>query len=217
MIASRAIPSAIASSMTSAMNTEQCCPSETPGLHPDPARPGCPEPDEDQDSVPDANDACPHQAGSPSTDARRNGCPGLVHVDRSQIRIDRPVFFATRRDRVLETSAPVLQAVADALLATPEIRRVSIDGHTDDVGEEAANQDLAARRAANVMAWLIAVGVAPSRLESHGHGESMPLVAATTEDARSVNRRVEFHILDIGAPPPTAPPQAPPPPGQGGH
>jgi outer membrane protein OmpA-like peptidoglycan-associated protein len=172
------------------------CPGEHQGVHPDPARPGCPLPDGDNDSIPDGNDHCPTVPGAPHPDPARNGCPGLVRIEGRSIVILQPVFFATRRDRILHRSRPVLEAVADALRASPEIRRLSIEGHTDDVGEDEANLELSRRRANNVMAYLIQHGVEPSRLEAHGHGESRPLIEDTTEDARGVNRRVEFRVTE---------------------
>lgn len=114
----------------------------------------------------------------------------------TEIRILRPVFFAFNRDMILRRSQPLLRAVADALLATPEIRRVAIDGHTDDVGDPSFNMDLSRRRAANVMATLIQDGVEAARLEAHGYGPTRPLVNAHTAAARAANRRVEFRILD---------------------
>lgn len=180
-------------------NAEDQCPQQHHGLHPDPARPGCPQPDRDNDSVPDPTDACPDQPGAPSTDPQRNGCPGLVRIEGDQIRINRPVFFATNRDVILPRSQPVLRAVADALRANPGIRRVRVEGHTDDVADDAFNLDLSRRRANNVMAALIQAGVEPERIEAQGYGETRPLVQGTTPAARAANRRVEFHIID---PPP---------------
>jgi outer membrane protein OmpA-like peptidoglycan-associated protein len=189
------------------------CRTQHQGPHPDPARPGCPVPDRDNDSVPDPMDHCPDQPGAPHPDPNRNGCPGLVRVEAGQIRILRQVFFATNRDRILPRSFPVLQAVADALRATPEIRRVSIEGHTDDVGDDAANMDLSQRRANSVTTWLTQHGVEASRLEAHGFGETRPMVPITPgmsrrerNNARAQNRRVEFRIIDPAAPTPATAP-----------
>jgi len=185
------------------------CPTEPIGLHADPARAGCPAPDRDHDSVPDLTDHCPDRPGAPSADPARNGCPGLVLVDGGQIRINRPVFFAPNRDVVLRTSFPVLTAVADALAATPEIRHVSVEGHTDDVGDEAANLSLSQRRAASVVNWLTSHGIDASRLTSTGFGETRPVTPGTTNAIRARNRRVEFRIVsdaDAQAPAPAATP-----------
>lgn len=178
------------------LNHADQCPDEPDGLNPDPDRLGCPAPDRDLDSVPDATDACPDRPGAPSPDPRRNGCPGLVRIVNGHISILRPVFFATNRDVILPQSFPVLAAVRDAMLATPEIRRVSIEGHTDDVGRDEANMDLSERRAASVRRWLEQNRIDAGRLESHGFGETRPLVPNTNARARAQNRRVEFRIAE---------------------
>jgi outer membrane protein OmpA-like peptidoglycan-associated protein len=146
-----------------------------------------------------------------------------VLVDNNVIHINRPVFFATNRDTILPRSRAVLQAVADALRALPEIHRVSIEGHTDDVGPDDRNMDLSQRRANSVMTWLSSHGIDAARLEAHGFGETRPLDPAHTAAARSQNRRVEFHIVDPAPPPapgasdanasqpPATPPAAPQP------
>jgi outer membrane protein OmpA-like peptidoglycan-associated protein len=183
------------------------CPTEPVGLHADPARAGCPAPDRDHDSVPDLTDHCPDRPGAPSADPMRNGCPGLVLVDGGQIRINRPVFFAPNHDVVLRTSFPVLTAMADALAATPEIRHISVEGHTDDIGEEATNLDLSRRRAASVVAWLTGHGIDAARLASTGFGETRPVTPGTTGAIRARNRRVEFRIVadsEVAAPAPAA-------------
>jgi outer membrane protein OmpA-like peptidoglycan-associated protein len=172
------------------------CRTEHAGIHPDPARPGCPLPDRDHDTIPDPTDHCPDQFGAPNPNPNRNGCPGLVRVEDGQIRILTPVFFATNRDRILPRSFPVLTAVADALRATPEMRRVAVEGHTDDVGDDARNLALSDRRAASVMQYLVQHGVDATRLESHGYGETRPVLPNTSRANRAANRRVEFRIVD---------------------
>ncbi len=172
------------------------CPDEHHGLVPDPDRAGCPAPDRDHDTVPDATDHCPDQAGAPSPDPNRNGCPGLVRVEQGNILILEQVFFDTNRDTIKPQSFRVLNAVADVLRLTAAIRRVAIEGHTDNVGSEAHNMDLSERRARAVLQWLVAHGIEESRLESHGYGPTRPIEPNTTPTGRSRNRRVEFHIVD---------------------
>jgi outer membrane protein OmpA-like peptidoglycan-associated protein len=177
------------------LNASDACRTEHAGLHPDAARLGCPMADGDHDMIPDASDACPAQPGAPSSNPRRNGCPGLIVMHVDSISIERPVFFATGRDTILRRSTQVLTALADALRLTPEIHGLSIEGHTDDVGDEAANLDLSRRRAESVMAWLVAHGVDASRLRARGMGETHPTAEGTSRDARDQNRSVEFRVL----------------------
>lgn len=190
------------------------CPDVPAGPHPDPARPGCPLADRDQDTVPDATDHCPDQPGAPNVDPMRNGCPSLVRVEASQIRILQQVLFATNRATILPRSFPLLQAVADVFQAVPQIRRVSIEGHTDNRGPAARNQRLSQQRAEAVMAWLVAHQVEASRLEAHGFGDTRPLAPNTAEVGRAQNRRVEFRIVDQGgvaaSPAPLTPASTPP-------
>lgn len=172
------------------------CLFEPAGLHPDPARPGCPSPDRDKDTVPDKTDACPDKPGAPNPDPKKNGCPSLVEVRGGQLVILKPVFFATNKDVILAKSFPVLQAVADALVATPEIKRIRVEGHTDSQGKPAYNLDLSNRRANSVRRWLIEHGINEARVEAKGYGQERPVATNNTAEGRGKNRRVEFHIAE---------------------
>ena len=171
------------------------CPTVPAGLHPDPDKPGCPLPDRDGDGIPDNVDACPDKPGAPNPDPKKNGCPGLVEIKNGKIVILKPVFFQTNKDKILKKSYPVLQAVANALLEETNIKRLSIEGHTDSVGTAAKNLDLSERRAKSVMTWLLAHGIDADRLEAHGYGLTRPIADNKTSAGRAVNRRVEFRIV----------------------
>jgi outer membrane protein OmpA-like peptidoglycan-associated protein len=180
-------------------NSVDQCRAQHHGMHPDPSRAGCPAPDGDNDNVPDRVDACPSEPGQPHPNRARNGCPGMVRVEDGQIRTLEPVFFDTNSDRIQPRSERLLQSLADALQASPEIQRLGVHGHTDDVGEDGQNLELSTRRAASVLQWLVRHNVAADRLESRGFGETRPLVPGQSEQARAVNRRVEFRILQSTA------------------
>jgi outer membrane protein OmpA-like peptidoglycan-associated protein len=176
------------------------CPREPAGALPDRSRPGCPAPDRDHDFVADDVDACPDKPGAPSDDPKKNGCPGLVLVDATHIRINKPVFFATNEDTILKKSFPVLQAVADALKNTPGVKKVSVEGHTDNRGKDDHNLELSQRRADSVRRWLVEHGIEPERLEAKGYGSTQPLRTNKTSAGRAENRRVEFTIVDPAQP-----------------
>ncbi len=184
------------------LNHDDQCRTEAAGDNPDPMLPGCPLRDRDHDTVADPVDHCPDQPGAPHPDPERNGCPGLVERRGGQLHILQQLFFATSRDTILDRSFPVLQAVADALRASPDIHRVSVEGHTDDVGRDEGNLRLSESRARSVVAWLTQHDVDPGRLEAHGLGETRPLTPVTglrggpRRLARAQNRRVEFRIID---------------------
>lgn len=177
-------------------NHEDLCPSVTALPIADPQKRGCPLPDRDGDTVGDAIDACPDKPGAPNTDVKKNGCPGLVQVREGKLVILSPVFFATNKAKVLKKSFPVLTAVADALAAQPQIKKVRVEGHTDDRGNADKNTDLSKRRAESVRQFLIEKGVNPSRLDAEGFGPSQPIETNKTSKGRAANRRVDFKILE---------------------
>ena len=71
--------------------------------------------------------------------------------------------------------------------------RIAIEGHTDNVGDAGANQQLSERRAAAVKAYLEReFGVTGTRLEARGMGASQPAADNGTPEGRQQNRRVEL-------------------------
>ena len=184
---------------------DQCM--ETPaGFKPDPAKRGCPLPDTDGDSVVDPEDACPDKPGAPSTDPKKNGCPGLVEVKNGLITIKQQIFFATNKDTILPKSFAVLKAVAEVLKVQPFVKKVSIEGHTDNKGKPDKNLDLSNRRAASVLKYLVTKEtIEEARLESHGYGDTKPIADNKNEKGRALNRRVDFRIVDPPQPQSAAP------------
>ncbi|MGC3959900.1 MAG: OmpA family protein [Verrucomicrobiota bacterium] len=172
------------------------CPDTPAGLNPDPERPGCPASDRDHDQVPDRVDACPDKPGAPHPDPKKNGCPSLIEIKNGMLVILKPVFFATNKDEILPQSFPVLQAVADALLATASIKKISIEGHTDNRGKADYNTELSDRRAQSVVRWLSQHSIAADRMSAKGFGPARPVANNGTAKGRAANRRVDFVIVD---------------------
>jgi outer membrane protein OmpA-like peptidoglycan-associated protein len=127
--------------------------------------------------------------------------PPRVEVKADRIEINEKIQFAIDKADILPVSDGLLNEVVAALQAHPEIEKVGIHGHTDDDGDEKYNQGLSQRRAKAVLDWLVAHGVAVTRLESKGFGESKPIADNTTVTGREQNRRVEFLILKQGGAP----------------
>ena len=79
------------------------------------------------------------------------------------------------------------------MLKTHPDWKLQVDGHTDGVGNDAANLDLSKRRSAAVKAALVGrYGIADGRLSTAGHGESSPQATNDTAEGRARNRRVEL-------------------------
>jgi OOP family OmpA-OmpF porin len=72
---------------------------------------------------------------------------------------------------------------------------IEVVGHTDDVGDDAYNQELSEQRADTVAEALVADGVDPSKIVAWGAGEQMPIASNATEQGRADNRRVEVQVL----------------------
>ena len=92
-------------------------------------------------------------------------------------------------------SFPILDAVAATLNGNPQIQLVEIQGHADERGDDDYNLDLTERRAASVRRALDERNVLPSKLKSHGYGETKPICKEHNEGCWSKNRRVEFIIV----------------------
>jgi OOP family OmpA-OmpF porin len=101
------------------------------------------------------------------------------------------IHFETGKATILPDSESVLGEVAKMLQQNPDIK-VSVEGHTDNVGSAASNQALSEKRAQAVVAWLSSHGIAASRLAAKGWGASKPVEDNNTEDNRAKNRRVEL-------------------------
>jgi outer membrane protein OmpA-like peptidoglycan-associated protein len=157
---------------------------------------GCPEVDADQDGIPDTKDACPREPGQPDPDPKKNGCPKFIKLEGSSVRVLQQVHFATGSATIEPDSFPMLGEIVSLLKANPSIKRMRIEGHTDNRGNADMNLDLSKRRAASVRTWLVQHGIEDPRLESEGYGLTRPIESNDTEEGRLANRRVEFKILE---------------------
>jgi outer membrane protein OmpA-like peptidoglycan-associated protein len=71
---------------------------------------------------------------------------------------------------------------------------IDVEGHTDSTGNPEYNQGLSERRADSVKGFLVDEGVAGSRINAIGYGETRPKASNDTPEGRQLNRRVEIHI-----------------------
>lgn len=115
---------------------------------------------------------------------------------RGSIALRRRINFATDSAEILPSSEGLLNEIADVLLRSPGIRRVEIQGHTDNRGDAEFNMRLSQRRAESVRDRLVSLGVDASRLNARGFGMTRPLVPNITASNRARNRRVQFIIRE---------------------
>jgi outer membrane protein OmpA-like peptidoglycan-associated protein len=102
------------------------------------------------------------------------------------------ILFDTNSDKIRSESAAVLKEIGDVLKAHADLNLV-IEGHTDNVGAEAANKTLSERRAASVKDYLVKeLKVPAARLTTQGLGSTVPVASNDTAEGRQSNRRVEL-------------------------
>lgn len=164
------------------------CPNE-PGPK---ANQGCPTllADQDKDGVPDLDDVCPKTPGV----KENRGCPKLKKEEEEALKkAFENLLFETNKDVILSSSFNSLNELAKVMKKYPD-SKLHLEGHTDNVGDDAKNLDLSQRRAAAVMNYLVKQGLSQYRISSEGFGETRPVASNDTEDGRKLNRRVEMVI-----------------------
>ena len=137
---------------------------------------------------------------------------GLIKLTATEIQIKQQVQFALDSAVILPESFGLLTEIADTIIRNPQIKRIEVQGHTDNSGTAEHNKVLSEQRAEAVRAWLVQHGTPADRLVARGYGQEKPLVPNVTAGNRAKNRRVQFIILEKDGSAPPAAPGAPPAP-----
>jgi len=152
---------------------------------------GCPL-DSDGDGVPDYVDRCPGTPQGAKVDEK--GCPLIL---KEAVSIELKIQFDTNSAEIKPVYDELIRRVANFMREYPNTKAV-IEGHTDDRGAAAYNQDLSRRRAESVKSYLVEkYAVSPARLTAVGYGESKPVAGNDTKEGREKNRRVVAVISAI--------------------
>lgn len=101
------------------------------------------------------------------------------------------INFETGKSRIKAESYQIVSEMVEMLNAHPDLK-ITIEGHTDDVGDKTSNQQLSENRGKSVVLALTDEGINASRLKSVGYGESRPIEDNATENGKAKNRRVEI-------------------------
>lgn len=152
---------------------------------------GCPVPDTDRDGFNDEVDSCVTVPGV----AAFKGCPApdREEMQRTLNIAAENIFFATGKYELLPASFAALDTVVNIMKRDGELQ-LSIEGHTDNVGDAEKNKVLSEQRARAVFDYINKKGIDASRLMSMGYGEERPRDTNATADGRSRNRRVEMRF-----------------------
>jgi OOP family OmpA-OmpF porin len=103
------------------------------------------------------------------------------------------IQFEINRDVIQREEQEKLGVLETFLKKYPDTTAV-IEGHTDEVGTDADNMRLSQRRAESVVSYLVSHGIARSRLQAVGYGETRPIADNRTEIGRRLNRRINAII-----------------------
>jgi outer membrane protein OmpA-like peptidoglycan-associated protein len=111
-------------------------------------------------------------------------------TDRGLVLTLGDTLFATGKAELQVGARANLERLTTFLNEYPK-RTATIEGYTDSMGSEEANQDLSQRRADAVKGYLVGQGIGAARLTTVGRGENAPVADNTTQAGRQQNRRVE--------------------------
>ncbi len=150
---------------------------------------GCP--DMDGDGVLENIDKCPKVAGI----ERLEGCPEIKEdLKKTLQKASMGIQFEPGKALLQKQSFIVLDQVV-TLLEQNNNYRLFIGGHTDNVGDPAANLELSEKRARAVQMYLLSKGIDSSRLYFSGYGDTKPVADNGTKEGRIKNKRIELSIF----------------------
>lgn len=152
---------------------------------------GCPK-DSDGDGIFDKDDQCPNKAGLKT----ENGCPKIKLTPEETAVLQEAietVNFETGTAFLTRNGMRTLKKITPILVKYPDYK-LSIAGHTDNVGNPDKNLQLSQERAKACYNYFIDNNIEANRLQAQGYGDQKPVASNNTPEGRSKNRRVEFRL-----------------------
>jgi len=110
--------------------------------------------------------------------------------------IPKNVQFEHAKAVILKSSFTELDIFARFMSEHPEVR-VSIEGHTEPIGDTIKNQELSEKRAFKVARYLVEKGISGKRIKTKGYGGSRPLKIPKKGEYHPENRRVVFTLSGL--------------------
>jgi len=101
------------------------------------------------------------------------------------------IHFDTGKSTIRDESRPMIEQIVKLLNDNADLK-LSIEGHTDNVGDAKSNKSLSQQRAMSVLDAITNAGVDGKRLSAVGFGQDKPVADNRTEEGRAKNRRVEL-------------------------
>jgi len=151
---------------------------------------GCPFEDDDKDGVLNKDDDCPQTPGP----KENRGCPIIEkEVEEALDLAFKNLEFESGKAIIKQASYASLETLSTILKAHPDYTLL-IEGHTDNVGNDANNLLLSQKRADAIKLLLVSKGVQASTIETKFYGKEKPITTNDTPEGRQQNRRVELTI-----------------------
>lgn len=101
------------------------------------------------------------------------------------------INFDTGKSVLKEDGIATVREIASMLRSSPALK-LSVEGHTDNLGNAASNKKLSEARARSVSAAIVGAGIDAARLSAAGYGQEKPVADNRSEEGRARNRRVEL-------------------------
>ncbi len=120
----------------------------------------------------------------------------LTPLEPNAVAVLRNIFFPSNQFALDPASATELDKLVTLMQDNPTMV-AEISGHTDNVGSDAANQQLSENRAKSVVEYLVQHGIQPQRLKAKGYGETKAIDSNDTEAGRAQNRRTELKVISL--------------------
>jgi outer membrane protein OmpA-like peptidoglycan-associated protein len=104
------------------------------------------------------------------------------------------ILFPSAAWRLSDSSRERLDLIALYVKNDDSVKGIYVDGHSDNMGRRLMNRDLSKRRAEEVTAYLINLGLEPNMITTRYHGERYPVVKNNSQANRDRNRRVTIRL-----------------------
>lgn len=111
-----------------------------------------------------------------------------------KVNLSSNIMFRVGKTKLNPASYKALDEVAVLIKAYPK-NKVAIEGHTDSVGSESANERISLARARAIYSYFVEKGISREKFIVKGFGESMPIASNRNRAGQMRNRRVEIIIL----------------------
>jgi outer membrane protein OmpA-like peptidoglycan-associated protein len=129
-----------------------------------------------------------------------NPAPAITALEKKRLRAAQMlensaffIFFEEDSNELTAKSMAKLDRIY-GIVANNAAARLTLNGYSDSLGEPSYNQMVSELRASAVKSYLVAKGIAPSRMTAVGHGARNSIATNKTAEGRRLNSRVEIEI-----------------------